>query len=222
MEYLYSASSRRQKWDKRLVGINLDLPSTYLNASDAFVPPQNPEVPNSAFLWQAPSSSAILITGEKWTELHDFVSRSLDFRHAATTTPALLTEKVVSKKFPAWLENLVQLCRLRGYVTLYPGLETAATLATAHDEQAQYPEEYRSAGSPPPTRGNELVLGDSSLDTLHTLPNDGDLHPLGGLPLLDWRGQETTVEGMDGDVDGFLKDWRAAVGCKGNGNELFC
>lgn len=204
------------------MGINLDFPSTYLNASEAFTPPRNPDVPNSAFLWQAPSSSAILVTGERWTELHDFVSRSLDFRHTATNTPTLLTEKAVSKTFPAWLEHLVQLCRLRGYVTLYPGLETAATLATAHDELAQYPEEYRSAGSLPVRTGKEVVLGDSSLDTLHTLPNDGDLLPLAELPLLDWRGEERTIEVMDGEVGGYLKEWRGTVGCKGKGNELFC
>ena len=219
---MYSASSRRQKWDKRLVGINLDFPSTYLNAPEAFIPPRNPDVPNSAFLWQAPSSNAILLTGEKWAELHDFISRSLDFQQASSTTPAIVTDKVVSTIFPGWLESLVQLCRLRGYVTLYPGLETAATLAMAHDELPQYPEEYRSADSPPPRRGKEVELGDSSLDTLHTLPNDGDLLPLGRLPFLDWKGEEMTVERMDEGVRAYLKEWREAVGCKENGNELFC
>ncbi|MBE3044912.1 hypothetical protein IMZ48_20605, partial [Candidatus Bathyarchaeota archaeon] len=141
---MYSTTATRDGWDERLVGLNLDFPSTYINASQAFIPPTHPDIRSPAFLWQAPSSNALLITGTKWTELHSFVSNSLDI----PTPPAILTEKVVSKTHPAWLESLLQLSRLRGYLTLYPGLETAATLATSHEDLAQVPEEYRGAGSP--------------------------------------------------------------------------
>lgn len=219
---MYSESASHPDWDDRLVGINLDFPSTFLNASEAFVPPEDPEARSPAFLWQAPSSNAVLITGEKWTELHDFASRSLDFRNAATTPPAILTDKVVSKTYPAWLENLLQLCRLRGYVTLYPGLETAATLATAHDDLAQLPEEYLKSKSQPAKRRKEVVLGESGLNTLHTLPNDGDLLPLDSLPLLGWRGEETTIEALDDEAKVYLSEFRAAVGCEGEGREAFC
>lgn len=219
---MYSGPASRPEWDDRVVGINLDLPSTYLNASEAFVPPEDPDVRSPAFLWQAPSSNAILITGEKWTELHDFVSRSLDFRNAAATPPTILTEKVVSKAYPAWLENLLQLCRLRGYVTLYPGLETAATLATAHDDLAQLPEEYHESESQPAKKRKEVVLGETSLDTLHTLPDDGDLLPLDSLPLLGWSGEETTIEALDDEAKKYLSEFRGTVGCEGEGKEAFC
>lgn len=219
---MYSAPASRQKWGERLVGISLDFPSTYLNASEAFIPPEDPEIASPAFLWQAPSSNAVLLTGEKWAELHNFVSRSLDFRSAAATPPSILTEKVVSKTYPAWLEDLLQLCRLRGYVTLYPGLETAATLATAHDDLAQAPEEYHESQSPPPKKLKEVVLGESGLDMLHTLPNDGDLLPLGSLPLLGWRGEETTLDALDEEAKKYLSEFRAAVGCEGEGTDMFC
>ena len=221
LEYMYSTTSR-MNGNQRLVGLNLDFPYTYLNASEAFVPPEKTGISSPAFLWQAPSSNAILVTGEKWAELHEFVSRSLDFRRAATTVPTVLTEKVVSKAYPAWLESLLQLCRLRGYVTLYPGLDTASTLATAHEDLSQVPEEYGAANPAPPKERKEVVLGESSIDTLHTLPNDGDLLPLQELPLLGWQGDETTVEKLDEEAREYLEKFREAVGCKGEGRELFC
>ena len=219
---MYSEPASGPEWDDRLVGINLDFPSTYLNASEAFIPPKDPDIRSPAFLWQAPSSNAILVTGEKWTELHDFVSRSLNFRSTAATPPALLTEKVVSKTYPAWLEKLLQLCRLRGFVTLYPGLETAATLATTHDDLAQPPEEYRESMSQPAKKRKEVVLGETNLDTLHTLPEDGGLLPLDSLPLLGWRGEETTVEVLDDEAKKYLSEFRAAVGCEGEGSDVLC
>ncbi|SPN98573.1 uncharacterized protein DNG_01619 [Cephalotrichum gorgonifer] len=226
LEYVYSASSVRQKWDERLVGINLDLPSTYLNASEVFVPPTNPDFASSAFLWQAPSSNAVLITGKKWAELHAFVSRSLDFRSTAATVPAILINKVVSKTYPAWLENLAQLCRLRGYFTLYPSPETAATLATVHQDLAQPPEEYANSPPPPMKKGKEVVLGENSRDTLHTLPHDGDLLPPDALPLLGWAGDETTLAKVDEGAVRYADEFRTAVGCTGAGkdgaDDLFC
>lgn len=218
---MYSANSTLEEWDQRLVGINLDLPTTHLNASQAFIPPTTPDVPSPAFLWQAPSSNALLMAGSKWTELHDFVSRSLPLRRA-DAAPAILTEKVASTAHPAWLESLLQLCRLRGYLTLYPGLETAATLATSHEDLAQAPEEYRGATSSRPKRRKEVVLGESAIDTLHTLPRDGELMPLEEMPVLGWAGEETSVEEVDEGARGYLQEFRAAVGCEGEGDELFC
>lgn len=227
LHYVYSASAIRQEWDQRLVGINLDIPTTYLNASEAFVPPSTASSPSPAFLWQAPSSNALLLTGRKWTELHALASRTIRLRRADAVPAAVLSDKAVSKTFPAWLEQLLRLCRLRGYVTLYPGANTAATLATAHHDLAPYPEEYLAEGPPfppPPQKGREVVLGEDGLDVLHTLPNDGDLLPLESLPLLGWRGEETTLEAMDGEAEGYRGEVKAALGCTGDngGDDSFC
>ena len=217
---MYSANSTLG-WGERLVGLNLDLPTTHLNASQAFIPPTTPEVRSPAFLWQAPSSNALLVTGSKWTELHDFVSRTLPLR-ALTPAPSILTEKVASTAHPAWLERLLQLCRLRGYLTLYPGLETAATLATSHEDLAQVPEEYRASGAPRARRRKEVVLGESGVDMLHTLPRDGELMPLEEMPVLGWQGDETSVEEVDEGARAYTKEFRAAVGCESEGDALFC
>ena len=144
----------------RLFAISLEQPTRLLDEKAPLTLPsrtidiESPEAGGDAptsFLWQAPSSNAVLYMGEKWVDLHSFVSRSLAAAGAESrsttsgnpaTTPALLAEKFVSKRHPSWLEHALRLARLRGYYTLYPGEETARNLATVHSELYQAPEEY--------------------------------------------------------------------------------
>ena len=70
LEYNYSIP-----WasEKHLMGISLDLPSTYLNDTTAFSPPSKTGKSGSdsdsaiSFLWQAPNSNAVLYFGDMWT-----------------------------------------------------------------------------------------------------------------------------------------------------------
>ena len=134
MEYKYSTASGMQNWGARLMGISLEQPLTPLSGGKALDTPRQTvdteaDVP-MPFLWQAPTSNAMLFMGDKWAELHDFVSRSLEAQQRLDSTPALLSEKLVSTQHPSWLEHALRLSRLRGYWTVYPGEETAKSLAT--------------------------------------------------------------------------------------------
>lgn len=157
--------------------------------------------------------------GEKWMDLHRFVSRSLAAQRDPASTPALLqaSSKVVSRVHPSWLEHALRLARLRGYYTLYPGAETARNLATVHGELYAAPEEYADPeksqfladdateeeveAARARARG-ELESGlaptSSLLESLPN-PNPADaggggaggpgLRPLSKLPLLAWDGR---------------------------------
>lgn len=111
LEYKYST---RQYDATSLLGISLDLPTTYLNDTTKLTPPLLNKTA-TPFVWQAPNSNAALYFGDKWVELHDLVSRSLTSHHMA---PASSTaHKEVSKTYPSWLEHVLELARVRGYVS---------------------------------------------------------------------------------------------------------
>ncbi|KAF3768049.1 hypothetical protein M406DRAFT_289374 [Cryphonectria parasitica EP155] len=210
LEYRYSKHAISGAWDQRLFGISLDLPSTDLSGSGPFTPPLNmpvgsevpglPEGPTS-FLWQAPNSNAMLFTGEKWAELHGFVSQLLEVQHSSTTPPAILSEKVVSKGHPAWMEHALRLCRGRGYWTLYPSAELAANLATVHNELYRPPEEYESDGPAPQQQQqqhddeDEVVIHRTTL--VDSLPNNGLLPSFQEMPLLAWDGSRAGLGDFD-------------------------
>ncbi|KAL3419785.1 hypothetical protein PVAG01_08283 [Phlyctema vagabunda] len=144
LEYRHSKS--QQDSGPKLFGISLDLPTTHLNDSLAFTPPVNPlndKAPHSSspFLWQAPNSNAALYFGEKWVELHDFVSHILRAQKTAPTA-TILSQKLVSKTYPSWLEHMLRLVRARGYWMLYPHFESDNSIATVHSELYHLPEEY--------------------------------------------------------------------------------
>ncbi|KAF2765365.1 hypothetical protein EJ03DRAFT_331043 [Teratosphaeria nubilosa] len=147
LEYKYSSYGSSES--DRLLGISLDLPSTFLNGSDGFEPPKFKDAnahrhPDDSqydregpvpFLYEAPSATASLIFGDKWVTLHDFLSKRLSSSHAGK---AQKTKKLVSETEPAWLEYLLELMRARRYTMLMP----AFPFATIHNELAQIPEEF--------------------------------------------------------------------------------
>jgi len=201
LEYKYSRAPSVHH--KNLMGISLDLPSTYLNDSSSFVPPVNNTTIPTPFLWQAPNSNAALYFGDKWVELHDFVAQLLELQHK---TQATIDEKLVSKTYPSWLEHVLKLVRARGYSTLYPNFE-ADTLLTLHNDLYQLPEEYSEDDeAETPSDSGELTANlndhlslkhkETALITkslLTILPYDGELPPITEMPFLSWDGQRIDV-----------------------------
>ena len=149
LEYKYSAATRmpgskEAKMRSKLLGISLSLPSTYLNDTTAFVPPQHTvvtdgETTGPSFLWAAPNSEAALVFGDKWTELHNFVSHSL------SVGPEQRPAKRISTTYPSWLEHLLTFSLTRGSSMVYPQLSSGSSLATVHSELYTPPEEFSVA-----------------------------------------------------------------------------
>lgn len=226
LEYRYSTQALAQGWDKRLFGISLDVPSTHTSGS-VFMPPTKKPTQNgrpdslpaaggsTSFLWQAPNSNAVLFTGEKWAELHSFVSQTLEAQHAAGNPLALLSEKSVSKDYPAWMEHVLRLCRAQGYWTMYPSPQLAANLATIHNELYHQPEEYENyAALPKHNDEDEIIIHKASL--LDSLPNNGLLPRFQEMPLLTWEGTKTTVQELDDSAIAYATQFRNTVGgCEG-------
>lgn len=219
LEYLYSGAARLQEWDSRLLGISLDVPSTLLDASKPFTPPprkRRPESPEAGddnhtpFLWQAPNSNAALYTGQKWVELHTLVSELLAFQRATQPVPPFFTEKLVSRRYPAWLEHALKLSRARGYWTLYPSALAAANLATVHNELYRAPEEYEEELAKDYLQDAEL--SGSPETPFENLLGSGSLLPFNDMPLLLWDGPTTELANLDMAAEDYANDFRRAVG----------
>lgn len=238
LEYRYSATSTYQHWDRRLFGISLEQPLQLLDGKEALSLPSllksspsgdqiEGEI-STSFLWQAPTSNAMLFLGEKWMELHDFVSRSLEAKRNSDPVPQLLTDKVVSTQYPSWLEHALRLARARGYWVLYPGEDTAMNLATVHSELHPIPEEYASQENSKPLlaedaseeeidnvrqkirAGIEIPLAPVSL--LDSLPNNGNLRAFSDLPILTWDGQAAEIEEINSLATKYATEFMEKVG----------
>jgi hypothetical protein len=218
LEYMHSNAAVTQQWDSRLFGISLDLPSTHLDATKPFTPnyKKGSSSSDTSFLWQAPNSNAVLYTGPKWVELHAFVSHLLEFPQSAekkkqTPLPSLFTDKLVSKRYPSWLEHALKLSRARGYWTLYPSPHTSGKLAVVHNEMYRAPEEYekeiKREGS---TDSTERVLTAGPL--LESLPSGGTLPAFDEMPLLLWDGTTTKLKDLDWSAVEYSWELRKAVG----------
>ncbi|KAH6607520.1 glycosyltransferase 2 [Trichoderma cornu-damae] len=226
----YSAVANRQGWGRKLFGISFSVPTTYLDDTTKFKPPKPLEgqefgTGDTPFLWQSPSSDAILIFGDKWVELHGYVSRLFEKQHASPTTPDFLAKKEVGKKHPAWLEYTLQLSRIRGYFTLYPTQQTADTVVGIHADLYDAPEEYEEGKTSEQERDSiELALETfdpaSQVDMLATLPHEGDLPLIYHLPWLTWDGQDTYDGAMQRIAANYRQAFRKHVGeCKDEGPE---
>ncbi|EKG13428.1 hypothetical protein MPH_09454 [Macrophomina phaseolina MS6] len=149
LEYRYSTYAHID--NTGLLGLSLELPPFHLNGSTALEPPTTadmrddkykhagrPEV-TVPFQWQAPNSNAALYFGDRWTEIHSFLSNRLAaFRRQAdpVTRP-----RTIHESLPGWLEYFLELMRARGYALHYPGLDPAHALVSMHTELYQPPEE---------------------------------------------------------------------------------
>ena len=222
LEYKYSRHVKATKEAGNVIGISLDLPTSYLNDTTTFKPPLKPRSKQAApvsedesppFLWQSPNNNAALYFGDKWAEFHSFLSARLT--KAPSDTP-----KVISKKHPAWLEYFLELMRARGYSLIYPGvINEHFSLATVHNELYQVPEEFSKkqsrsneadvlpispeqaleanatarARKPPPNKEHALL--ESTITSL--LPNKGDLLEITNMPLLSYDGSEINFKASE-------------------------
>ncbi|KAI9052967.1 hypothetical protein LZ554_003238 [Drepanopeziza brunnea f. sp. 'monogermtubi'] len=232
LEYIYSADSEDLR--QNLLGISLDLPSVYLNDSTPFTAPlanvtddeANVAAGATQFLWEAPNSNAELYFGDKWIELHDFVSQSLSSQHTLPT-PTTLNEKIVSKTYPSWLEHVLRLVRNRGYWTLYPTVENDYMLATLHQDLYQAPEEFKEEveaekemseelGADPSEylslkqKERESLLIQTSL--LNILPSGGDLPKLSAMPIVAWDGTIADADEIVARAEEYSSVFRREIG----------
>lgn len=218
---LYSHSSILEDWNENIMGISFHSPSTLLDDTTPLtVPPAedaDEKSGSSPFFWQAPTNDAVLFMGDKWVELHGYVSRIIEKQQKGTETPAFLAKKSTSKKHPAWLEYVLQLSQLRGYVTLYPRPETASTILGAHSDLPNTPEEYLGEGDGNDKTGEADSATSkfdpaSPVDMLTTLPREGDLLALGDLPLISWNGKSTSLAELETTSIELTKQFRQEVG----------
>ncbi|KAF7542347.1 hypothetical protein G7Z17_g11654 [Cylindrodendrum hubeiense] len=217
---LYSGASILGDWSDNIMGISFQSPTTHLDATTPFsIPKDSPAKPNNPFLWQAPSSDATLFLGERWVELHGYVSQVLESQGSRDDMPAMLAKKDVSKKYPAWLEYALQLSRLRGYLTLYPSQETASVIMGSHSDLGDTPEEYigddEVAEGEKNGKADRATLRfdpDSQVDMLVTLPERGEVAELNELPLLSWEGKQTTLDELRKDAHQHARQFRREVG----------
>ena len=234
LEYKYSLYGEGTKESRQLMGISLALPARLLDDETKFDPPSSyyddssrrAYGDNTPFLWQAPDTHATLYFGDKWLELHSFLSFRLNKATAAIA-------KVMSPNFPAFAEHLLEVMRARNYFILYPHVPDYA-IATIHNELYQPPEEYLPKDdreeipeettptdtdepfltpvlppSPPPQSREEELAG----APLHNLlPADGDLPELSTLPLLSFSGQMTRASNAQKLAKFFADDFRTTIG----------
>jgi hypothetical protein len=151
----YKYAHMRSTVSNQLLGISLGLPTTYLNGSTAFVPPNTDTLESSAdwpgrsdprdadmqppFLWQAPNPSAAVFFGDKWAELHDYVKNRIQSSKRSKRKEA----KVIGEALPAWSEHVLELMRARGWSMLYPASSRdSSAMATVRHDVWKPPEEF--------------------------------------------------------------------------------
>lgn len=234
-----------------LFGISLELPSLLPTNEEPFSPPipdasftpgRNIGKPLPLFLWQVPNTNAALYFGDKWIELHSFLSTRLTLQETATQDP--LEEKVISKKFPAVMEYLLELMRARGYYMLYPAFEVSGSaLATVHSELYQVPEEFTPHGpsklldgetredNRPGLRKQPAERPVSRASTLMPLLDQFSMNlpAVDAMPLLSYAGHETFREDWGQSTRNYIQEFRIRYGgCSTQGSadlssmSLFC
>ncbi|KAL8750560.1 MAG: hypothetical protein Q9184_006387, partial [Pyrenodesmia sp. 2 TL-2023] len=248
LEYRYSSMTSESPQTKNLVGLSLELPSTHLNDSTPFSPPRSNggtrhgdqedeqksvEEPTS-FLWQAPNSNAALYFGDKWIELHSFLTSR--FANDPTKQPG--RRKLISEIYPSWLEFLQELMRARGYTMLYPIFASGGrdAIASLHYELFQPPEEFSKRPKPtseadapiPPLNPKETFETDPAKhrlkpefhsestpltsNVLSLLPESALPTDLSDLPLLSHDGNALDPSVFESTARIFANDFRRTVG----------
>ncbi|KAJ5636207.1 uncharacterized protein N7484_009520 [Penicillium longicatenatum] len=239
LAYKQSARSSSSK----LLGISLELPSTKPTIKDEpFISPLS-EVKSGfipSFLWQAPNSNAAMYFGDKWAEFHSFLSHRLDISDSKASIPS--SEKLVSTRYPSFMEYLLEMMRAKGYYILYPSFPGtgASSLVTVHQDLSQSPEEFVHETKPG-------VSGDKDVDDIEMVPPgqkpnpeltimtlfdtfDQGLPDMETLPLLSFDGEQLTQEKYSQQTKEYSQQFRAHYGgCSSNQegagffpNDLFC
>ena len=245
LEYKYSSYGSDSLEVEELMGISLELPSLQLDDLKPLVPPS--EKPGSEphqgtdnsepppFLWQAPNGNAALYFGDKWMELHSYLTQRISANHVNDfMIPA--RPKKISPRHSAWLEYVLELMRIRGYSLLYPNF-SSDSIATVHNELYQPLGESTSPAlpldsdnSPPPLpnglheaftanpntqfdyKSHNLEHPVLTTQLLSILPNAGDLPELATLPLLDYSGEKITATTSVKQAKAFADNFRRDIG----------
>lgn len=244
--YLLYASLRykqslRGKHLPKLLGISLELPSSNPIGNEPFTPPLQEAADRGTeresslphFLWQAPNSNAALYFGDKWAEFHSFLSKRLTVREVNDGVAP--HDKLVSRKYPAFMEFLLEFIRVKGYYMLYPSFSAGAyALATVHKELYQVPEEFfqdvssRTVKTPDDsvTEVSEPVTVDSlqktgsseaplsQKSTIISLLNQfgTDLPDIDSLPLLSYRRDRLSRDLHGHDTEEYATKFRIRFG----------
>ncbi|KAJ5226986.1 uncharacterized protein N7469_006992 [Penicillium citrinum] len=205
-----------------LLGISLELPTSKPSVENSpFTPPSTSPLHDGkdqntwkkehipSLLWQSPNSNAALYFGDKWVEFHSFLSSHLVFEGRANSASK---EKQISKKYPAFMEFLLEMMQERNYFMIYPSFSrhAAISMATVHTEMHHLPEEFINEKSHQDTDGDDWDLrssGSSESETFYEMPvgRDHSLTPLldtfelgladiGDLPILSFEGRTMSTE----------------------------
>lgn len=221
-----------------LLGISLELPSTTLDEKTPLaISSTSGTTRNSLVVYDAPNSNAALYFGNRWAELHNFVSNRLAAQSKYKKPSVRL--KLVSEQSPAWLEYLVELSRNRGYGMIYPAFasDPESALVTIHNELYHVPEEFlhkqddteavstdaadypftADPAEPPPSttisKAEPLLAGKSSNMIRLLGLEDLELlpHP-DTMPVFAFDGKKTTREARDSAVAVYQNEFRVQVG----------
>ncbi|KAH7551598.1 DNAhypothetical proteindirected RNA polymerase mitochondrial precursor [Bipolaris maydis] len=262
LEYKYSGYGAHDYED--LMGVSLELPPMLLDNKARLEPPgvgdMNtnrykklfPKAESAPFLWQAPNSHATLFLGDKWAELHSFLSH----RVAKNQGPVkqATRKKLVSETLPAWTEYMLEFMRARGYSLLYPAVMSDA-LVTIHNELYHAPDEFstpltvtneqthttdkeeafvRTEQSPRALQHIEPSAMADAVPLHQALPFDGDLPEIPHLPRLLYNGQHIPAANVSGIAQAYADDFRQEIGgcqpvkgkhrkrIEGEAGDLFC
>ncbi|KAJ6134006.1 hypothetical protein N7523_000328 [Penicillium sp. IBT 18751x] len=256
----YKQSARAKYTSVDLMGISLELPSTkptidggpfhppWMVSVDDTKKPKLSSIPS--FLWQAPNSNAALFFGDKWTEFHSFLSSRLGI--SETQVNIVSQDKTMSRRYPAFMDYLLELMRAKGYYMLYPSFpgRSAASFVTIHHDLYQPPEEFAHEVSlntgkrPLPDINNhdeplEALVDDLSQErpltgatTIMPLVElfESGLPDLEELSLLSYDGEEMTPETYLRQTRDYADSFRLKYGrctddsivTEGPGLDLFC
>lgn len=264
LEYKFSAYGSFDEASRHLMGVSLELPSVLLDGKTKLTPPKlsdmyasrfeelYPETASSPFLWQAPNTHATLFFGDKWAELHSFLSNRVIKPQTAKTASRT---KIVSESLPAWTEYMLEFMRARSYTLLYPA-KTAEAIVTVHNELYNAPEEFaphlNDKGEVSPARASfddPFLRGDTHAAPPHNpepptvpgskplhlaLPFDGDLPELQHLPHLLNNGTLVSPSKASIIAQDYANTFRREIGgctipkgkhrnvVPGKANDLFC
>ncbi|KAJ5159970.1 uncharacterized protein N7482_006974 [Penicillium canariense] len=238
----YKQSSRAQRVASKLLGISLELPSVKPTSDTEPLTPTSLEPPAQtqgggqyipSFLWQAPNSNAALYFGDKWSEFHSFLSSRLASSERDSHIPS--HEKLISLKYPAFMEYLLEMMRAKGYYLLYPSFpgRTAASLATVHTDLYHPPEEFTHTPSgtnsedqsgteikhpiPPATTAIRGLSAEKPLDRASTILPLLDAFELGlsdveSIPLLSYNGERLAEETLQKQTMDYARIFRVRYG----------
>jgi hypothetical protein len=234
LEYRYSSYGEDDS--ANLMGISLERPSTLLDGASKLDAPRLADMHSTSvrytdlfpsedsipFLWQAPSCRAALYFGDKWVELHSFITNRIAKHHQS---PVAARPKIVSESLPAWAEYVLELMRARGYSFLYPDTKGSRSLVTLHKELYQLPGEFsqdtkandadpfsRSDNAPRPSKGTENALIPGSWPLHLTLPFDGLLPEVPDLAYLGSDGAKLGRENVSSAATSYADTFRESVG----------